>query len=74
LKIRRRVATLPLPNKVARIRLKLNRKSRRALTRALRRRKRVVLQVRVKLVAAGWNEVIASQKRVAVKRPKHRRR
>jgi hypothetical protein len=30
--------------------------------------------VRVKLVAAGWNEVIASQKRVAVKRPKHRRR
>jgi hypothetical protein len=72
-KIRRRVATLPLPNKVARIRLKLNRKSRRALTRALRRRKRVVLQVRVKLVAAGWNEVIASQKRVAVKRPKHRR-
>jgi hypothetical protein len=73
-KIRRRVATLPLPNKVARIRLKLNRKSRRALTRALRRRKRVVLQVRVKLVAAGWNEVIASQKRVAVKRPKHRRR
>lgn len=69
-KIRQRVATLPLPNKTARIRLKLNRKNRRALQRALRRRKRVVLQVQVKLVATGWDQVIASKKKVAVKRPK----
>jgi spore coat-associated protein N len=74
IKIRRRIATLPLPNKTARIRLKLNRKSRRALTRALRGKKRVVLQVQVKLVAAGWGEVIASKKKVAVKRPKRSRR
>jgi spore coat-associated protein N len=73
-KIRQRVATLPLPNKVARIRLKLNRKARRALKRTLRHRKRVVLQVRVKLVAAGWGEIIASNKKVTVKRQKHRRR
>jgi spore coat-associated protein N len=73
-RIRQRVATLPLPNKTARIRLKLNRKSRRALQRALRRRKRVVLQLQVKLVAAGWDEVIASKKKVAVKRPKPVRR
>jgi spore coat-associated protein N len=73
IKIRQRIATLPLPNKTARIRLKLNRKSRRALQRALRHRKRVVIQVQVKLVAAGWAEVIASKKKVAVKRPKRRR-
>jgi hypothetical protein len=71
--IRERIATLPLPGKTARIRLKLNRKSRRALQSALRRRKRVVIQVQVKLVAAGWDEVIASKKTVAVKRPKRRR-
>jgi spore coat-associated protein N len=73
IKIRQRIATLPLPNKTARIRLKLNRKSRRALQRALRHRKRVVIQVQVKLLAAGWAEVIASKKKVAVKRPKRRR-
>jgi len=73
IKIRKRIATLPLPNKTARIRLKLNRKSRKALQRALRHRKRVVLQVQVKLVAAGWDEVIASKKKVAVKRPRRRR-
>ena len=73
-KIRQRAATLPLPNKTARIRLKLDRKARRALKRALRRRKRVVLQVRVQLVAAGWDEVIASQKKVTVKRSKRLRR
>ena len=74
IKIRKRVVTLPLPNKTARIRLKLNRKSRRALQRALRRKKRVVIQVQVKLVAAGWDEVIASKKKVAVKRAKRQRR
>ena len=73
-KIRQRTATLPLPNKMARIRLKLNRKNKRALQRVLRRKKRVVLQVQVKLVAAGWGQVIASKKKVTVKRPKPRRR
>jgi spore coat-associated protein N len=73
IKIRKRIATLPLPNKTARIRLKLNRKSRRALQRALRHRKRVGLQVQVRLVAAGWDEVIASKKKVVVRRPKRPR-
>jgi spore coat-associated protein N len=72
-KIRQRVATLPLPHKTARIRLKLNRKNRLALQRALRRKKRVALQVQVKLVAAGWGQVTATKKRVAVKRPKPKR-
>ena len=69
IKIRTRVATLPLPGETARIRLKLDRKNRTALQRALRGRKRVVFQVRVKLVAAGWGQVSSHRKRVSVKRP-----
>ena len=74
IKIHTRVATLPLPDKTARIRLKLNRKSRGALQRALRRRKRVVLQVRVKLVAAGWAQTSIHGKNVSVKQSKAQRR
>jgi hypothetical protein len=66
-RIRRRVVTLPLPDKTARIRLKLNRRSRKALNRALRRRKRVTLRVNVKLVAASWGDVTLHEK-VSVKR------
>jgi spore coat-associated protein N len=67
-RIRRRVVTLPVPDRTARIRLKLNRRSRHALQRALRKRKRVVIRVNVKLVAAGWTEVTSHQKKVSVKR------
>jgi spore coat-associated protein N len=73
-RIRRRVVTLPLPDKTARIRLKLNRRSRHALRRALRTRRRVVLRVTVKLVAAGWADVTSYQKKVSVKRRALRRR
>jgi hypothetical protein len=71
-KIRQRVATLPLPNKAARIRLKLTRANRTKLARALRKNPRLVLRVKVKLVAAGSGETTAHGKKVTVKRPKRR--
>lgn len=73
-RIRERVVTLPLPGKTARIRLKLNRKNRHALLLALRGKKHVVLQVQVKLVAAGWGETSSHGKKVSVKRPNRKRR
>jgi spore coat-associated protein N len=69
-RIRSRVVTLPLPDKTARIRLKLNRRSRHALERALRTRRRVVIRVNVKLVATGWGEVTSHRTKVSVKRQK----
>jgi hypothetical protein len=71
-KIRQRVATLPLPNRTARIRLKLTRAYRVKLARALRKNPRVVLSVNVKLVAAGWGDTTAHGKKVSVKRSKRR--
>jgi spore coat-associated protein N len=71
-RIRQRVATLPLPNKTARIRLKLTRANRVKLARALRKNPKVVLSVNVKLVAAGWGETTAHGKKVSVKRSKRR--
>jgi hypothetical protein len=73
-RIRRRIVTLPVPDKTARIRLKLNRRSRHALGRALRHRRRVVLRVNVKLVAAGWGDVTSHQTKVSVKRRALKRR
>jgi spore coat-associated protein N len=68
--LRQKIVTLPLPFRTARIRLKLNQRNRHALMRVLRHRKRVVLQVEVKLVAAGWSEISTHRKSVSVKRPK----
>jgi hypothetical protein len=72
-KIRQRVATLPLPNRTARIRLKLTQANRAKLARALRKKPKLVLNVKVKLVAAGWGETSAHGKKVTVKRAKKRR-
>jgi hypothetical protein len=66
-KIRERTATLPLPGKTGRIRMKLSKRNRTALLRALRHRKRVVLQVNVRLVAAGWGPTPTYRKRVSVR-------
>jgi hypothetical protein len=72
IKIRERVATLPLPGKTGRIRMKLSTRSRGALLRALRHRERVVLQVNVRLVAAGWGATPTYRKRVSVRSAKRR--
>ncbi len=72
IKIRERTATLPLPGKTGRIRMKLSPRNRAALLRALRHRERVVLQVNVRLVAAGWGATPTYRKRVSV-RPANRR-
>lgn len=72
IKIRERVATLPLPGKTGRIRMKLSKRSRLALLRALRHRRRVVLQVNVRLVAAGWGATPTYRKRVSVRPAKRR--
>ena len=44
---RRKVTTLPAPNKVARIRLKLSKKNKKQLKKALRKKKKVALTVRL---------------------------
>jgi hypothetical protein len=73
-KIRRRSATLTLPGKTARIRLKLNRRTKRQLRAALRKKRRVSLRVSLSVVYAGWGQAERHSKKVVVKRPKTRRR
>jgi spore coat-associated protein N len=72
---RRKVATLGVPNKTARIRLKLSKKNKRALKKALRKKKKVALTLRLSVGVAGGPQKPYSKK-VVVKRPKkkHARR
>lgn len=72
-KTRPRTATLSVPSKAARIRLKLSRKSKRALARTLRRKPRVVLRVNLSASAASGGPSKAISRKVVVKRPKTRR-
>lgn len=67
-RFRKKIVTLPLPNKTARVRLTLTRKDRAALARASRKHPKLVLRVNVKLVAAGWGTTIPHGKKVTVKR------
>jgi spore coat-associated protein N len=73
---RRKVATLGVPNKTARIRLKLSKKNTRALKKALRKKKKVALTLRLSVGAAAGGPQKAYSKKVVVKRPKkkHARR
>jgi hypothetical protein len=71
---RRKVATLPAPNKLARVRLKLSKKNRNQLKKALRKKKKVALTVRLSVAAAGGGPQKAYSKKVVVKRPKKKRR
>ena len=73
---RRKVTTLPAPNKVARIRLKLSKKNKKQLKNALRKKKKVALTVRLSVAAASGGAQKAYSKKVVVKRPKkkHARR
>jgi hypothetical protein len=70
----RRSATLTLPGKTARIRLKLSRRNHRQLRAALRTKRGVFVRVGLSVVSAGWGEIQAYHKTVVVKRAKTRRR
>jgi len=70
---RRKTATLTIPNKVARIRLKLSKENKKQLVKALRKKKKVALSVRLTVGAAGSTTTTAYSKKVVVKRPKKRR-
>jgi hypothetical protein len=72
-RVRHRLSTLPLPGKTARIRLKLSKRTKRALVSAVRTR-RPVVRVKVKLLAAGWSQMRTYTKTVSIKPPKPRRR
>jgi hypothetical protein len=67
---RRRAATLGVPNKVARIRIKLSKKNKGQLKKALRKKKRVALTVRLNVAPASGGATKPYSKRVVVKRPK----
>ena len=69
----RKTATFTTPNKLARIRLKLSKRNRRNLAKALRRKKKVVLTVKLSVGAASGGPKKAYSKKVVVKRPKTKR-
>jgi hypothetical protein len=71
-KTRAKTATLPTAGKVARIRLKLSKKSKTQLKKALRRKKKVALSVIATVRAASGGPSRAYTKKVVVKRPKRR--
>jgi hypothetical protein len=68
----RRTATLTIPGKAARIRLKLRRKSKRQLHKMLRRKRKVALRVTLSVRAASGGPAKTYSKKVVVKRPKRR--
>jgi spore coat-associated protein N len=69
-KIRFKSALLTMPGKVGRIRLKLNRPGKRALLRALRKKKKVGVRVSLRVVAVGRSATATYTKKVVLKRPK----
>lgn len=68
--IRHKSAMLTTPGKAGRIRLKLSRRSKRALRGMLRKKPRVVFRVTLRVAAAGWGNTKVYTKTVTVKRPK----
>ena len=70
---RRKTTTLPAPNKVARIRLKLSKKNKKQLKKALRKKKKVTMTLRLSVGAASGGATKAYSKKVVVKRPKKKR-
>jgi hypothetical protein len=71
-KTARRTATLTIPGKAARIRLKLSKKSKRMLLQTLRRKKKVVLRVTTSVAATSGAPAKTYTKSVVVKRPRRR--
>ena len=72
LKTSRKTATLTIPGKAARIRLKLSKKSKRQLQAVLRKKKKVALTVTLSVGAANGGTPKNYTKKVVVKRPKRR--
>ena len=70
---RRKTTALTVPNKTARIRLKLSKKNKRQLKKALRKKKKVALTLRLTVRAATGGPQKAYSKKVVVKRPKKKR-
>jgi spore coat-associated protein N len=73
-KTRAATALLGTPGTPGRIRLKVNAKSKRALLAALRKKRRVVLQVKLTASPAAGGPARAYTRKVSVKRPKPKRR
>jgi spore coat-associated protein N len=71
---RTRTATLTVPNKAARIRLKLSRKARRQLKQVLEKKHRAVVRVRVAVSPASGGTAITYTRKAKVKRAKTIRR
>jgi len=71
---KRRSATLTVPNKTARIRLKLSRKAKRRLHKALTKKKRVKVKVKVGVRAASGGPSKAYTRKLKVKQQKVKRR
>jgi spore coat-associated protein N len=71
---KRRTATLTIPNRAARIRLKVGKKARGQLLRKLRTKRRVVLRVNVSVTAAGGGPARAYTRKLSVKRATAKRR
>lgn len=74
LKTRRRNVTLAVPNKAAKIRLKVSKKARKQLTQALRKKKRVALVVRMTVTGAAGGPATNISRKVVVKRPKPKKK
>jgi hypothetical protein len=72
LKTSRKTATLTIPGKAARIRLKLSKKSKRQLQAVLRKKKKVALTVTLSVGSANGGTPKTYTKKVVVKRPKRR--
>ena len=73
-KTRRRTATIGVPGKAARIRLKVSRKAKKQLKKALRKKKRVKLVVKMTATGTAGGPATKVSRKVVVKRPKKKRR
>jgi hypothetical protein len=74
LKTRKRNVTIAVPNKMAKIRLKLSKKARKQLAQALRKKKKVKLLVRMTVTGTAGGPATSVSRKVVVKRPKKKKR
>jgi hypothetical protein len=72
-KLGRRSASLPLPNRTARIRLKLSHRSMARVRSALRTKPRISMRVDLSVIYSAWSKTQRYSTKLVVKRPKKRR-
>ena len=70
----RRTATLTVPNRAARIRLKVGRKAKARLVRTLRTKRRVVLKVKVSVRTAAGGPARSYTRKLKLRRARALRR